>query len=244
MYRRYQCMNLLLLLASDFVAADKVVIKDRRADHLRSIKNIQVGDRISAGLLGGMVGEAVVSQSNDYRTELTISLTVPPPEALPVHLLLALPRPKMLRRILQTISAMGVKKLTLMNSLKVEKSYWQTPWLSEASIRENCILGLEQAKDTLLPEVRLEKRFKPFVEDRLPDLINGTHALLAHPETGIKCPGGVIQPVTLAIGPEGGFVDYEVEKLSQAGFACCHLGPRILRVENAIAVLLGRLNWC
>lgn len=150
----------------------------------------------------------------------------------------------MFRRILQTVSAMGVKKLTLVNSVKVEKSYWQTPWLTAENIRQHLILGLEQAKDTRLPQVKLEKRFKPFVEDQLPGLIKDTEALLAHPGSGKRCPGRVESLVTLAVGAEAGFTSYEVDKLLQAGFSCCQLGERILRVENAIPVLLGRLHWC
>lgn len=237
-------MNLLLLFESDFVDTDRVVLKDRRAQHLRSIKNIQIGDRIFAGMLDGLMGEAIVLSSDESQTELSVVFTIKPPEALPVHLLLALPRPKMLRRILQTVSAMGAKQLTLINSVKVEKSYWQTPCLSEENIKQHLIFGLEQAKDTRLPRVKLEKRFKPFVEDQLPALISDTRALLAHPGLGKGCPGSVEQFVTLAVGPEGGFTPYEVDKLCQAGFNPCHLGERILRVENAIPVLLGRLNWC
>ena len=237
-------MNLLLLFESDFVTEDRVILSDQRARHLHSVKKIQAGDVLSAGMLGGLMGEAVVVNTNSLQTELLVSLTNAPPEILPVHLILALPRPKMLRRILPTVSAMGVKKLTLINSAKVEKSYWQTPWLTAENISKQLILGLEQARDTVLPEVKLEKRFKPFVEDQLPGMIRGTNALLAHPGTGKPCPGRVSQYVILAVGPEGGFITYEVEKLLQAGFTVCQLGERILRVENAIPVLLGRLNWC
>ena len=139
---------------------------------------------------------------------------------------------------------MGVKKLTLIDSARVEKSYWQTPWLKTENIRQQLILGLEQAEDTQLPQVKLEKRFKPYVEDRLPQLLDNSQALLAHPGTAMKCPGKVRGHVTLAVGPEGGYTSYEVEKLQQAGFSLCQLGQRILRVENAIPVLLGRLDWC
>ena len=77
----------------------------------------------------------------------------------------------MLKRVLQTVSAMGVARLVLVNSYRVEKSFWQTPFLQPAAIREQLLLGLEQARDTCLPEVSLEQRFKPFVEDRLPQLL-------------------------------------------------------------------------
>ncbi len=110
-----------------------------------------------------------------------MELDQPPPEKLPLTLLLALPRPKMLRRVLQTVSSMGVPRLILLNSYRVEKSFWQTPFLEPAAIREQLILGLEQARDTVLPEVIIEKRFKPFVEDQLPGIAAGTVGLVGHP---------------------------------------------------------------
>src|SRR5690606_36348480 len=124
----------------------------------------------------------------------------------------------MLKRTLQTVATMGVSRLVLLNSYRVEKSFWQTPFLEPAAIREQLILGLEQARDTVLPEIGIEKRFKPFVEDRLPALVEGTLGLVGHPGDFPSCPRGLPtdQPVTLAIGPEGGCIPYEVGKLREA----------------------------
>jgi RsmE family RNA methyltransferase len=147
----------------------------------------------------------------------------------------------MLKRIIQTATAMGVKQLYFINSWKVEKSFWQSPWLSDEKIRENCIIGLEQAKDTLMPTVHIRKRFKPFVEDELPALSKNTRKLLAHPGTDTPCPINITGNTSLIIGPEGGFTPYEVEKLRDAEFEAVHLGGRILRVETAVPALLARL---
>jgi RsmE family RNA methyltransferase len=166
---------------------------------------------------------------------------VPPPPRLPVTLLLALPRPKMLKRILQTVATLGVQRLVLLNSYRVEKSFWDSPFLRPEAIREELVLGLEQGRDTVLPEVWLEKRFKPFVEDRLAGLCAGSRCLVAHPGGEGACPVAVNAPLTLAIGPEGGFIPYEVDSLVNQGFEPVHLGPRILRVETAVTALLSRL---
>ena len=85
------------------------------------------------------------------------------------------------------------------------------------------------------------RRFKPYVEDLLPDLLRGKRALLAHPGDYPACPRGPDGETLLVIGPEGGFIPYEVEKLQLAGCRTVSLGPRILRVENALTSLLGRL---
>lgn len=103
------------------------------------------------------------------------------------------------------------------------------------------ILGLEQARDSVLPEVIIEKRFKPFVEDRLPHMAAGTLGLVGHPGDLPACPRAVTQPVTLAIGPEGGWIPYEVDLLRQSGLQPVQLGERILRVETAVTALLARL---
>ncbi|WP_435607169.1 16S rRNA (uracil(1498)-N(3))-methyltransferase [Pseudomonas knackmussii] len=234
-------MNLLLLDDADFVAADRVLLRDRRLTHLHEVHRAESGDSLRVGRLGGLMGEGRLLRLERDEAELQVSFTQAPPAKLPLTLLLALPRPKMLRRVLQTVAAMGVPRLVLLNSYRVEKSFWQTPFLEPDAIREQLILGLEQARDTVLPEVIIEKRFKPFVEDRLPALAEGSLGLIGHPGPWPACPRAVEQAVALAIGPEGGWIPYEVDKLREAGLAPVQLGERILRVETAVTALLARL---
>ncbi len=234
-------MNLLLLLPDDITAPGRALVRGRRLAHVENVHQAQVGDTLRVGELNGLMGEARILRLEQGELELEYSVAQEPPPGIPVTVLLALPRPKMLKRTFQTLAAMGVKKIILMNTFRVEKSFWQSPWLKEDAIREQLILGLEQARDTVLPEVVLEKRFKPFVEDRLPELSEGQRKIVAHPVADAVCPRAVDTPTVLAIGPEGGFIPYEVERLVEYGFECVHLGPRILRVETAVPVLLSRI---
>lgn len=172
---------------------------------------------------------------------MEVALDEAPPAPLAVNLVLALPRPKVIKRVLLSVASLGVKRLYFINGFRVEKSYWQSPILSPAGIREALVLGLEQARDTRLPEVILRPLFKPFVEDELPTLIRGTLPLIAHPGASECCPHAAAQPVTLVIGPEGGFIPYELEKLVAVGCRPVQIGARILRVETAIPFILGRL---
>lgn len=234
-------MNLLLLEPDDLISEDRAVLRGRRLRHLHEVHRAEDGDTLRVGLLGGGMGQGQLLSLDEQQAELSFNLTSAPPAKLPLTLILALPRPKMLRRVLQTVAAMGVPRIVLVNSVRVEKSFWQTPFLTPEAIREQLILGLEQARDTVLPEVSLEKRFKPFVEDRLPALAAGTLGLTGHPGDYPGCPRALSEPVTLAIGPEGGWIPYEVEKLAEAGLKPVQLGERILRVEVAVAALLARL---
>jgi len=234
-------VNLLLLEDGDFVAADRALLRGRRLKHLHEVHRAAVGDSLRVGRLDGLLGSGQLLRLDANEAELSVELDQRAPDKLPLTLLLALPRPKMLRRVLQTVSAMGVPRLVLLNSYRVEKSFWQTPFLEPAAIREQLILGLEQARDTVLPEIIIEKRFKPFVEDRLPALAAGSLGLIGHPGAYPACPRAVDRAVTLAIGPEGGWIPYEVKMLQEAGLQPVQLGERILRVETAVTALLARL---
>lgn len=187
------------------------------------------------------MGQATLIELSSDNAILTVELNLTPPEKIPLCLVLALPRPKMLRRLLRAVAELGVEELHLIHSYRVEKSYWQTPALESKKIEEYFLLGLEQARDTVLPRIHLHRRFKPFVEDVLPSLIEGKQALAAHPGAYPPCPRDIEGSTLLVVGPEGGFIPYEVEKLEQAGCDIVSLGDRILRVENAVTSLIGRL---
>ena len=234
-------MNLLLLEEGDFIADDRVLLQGRRLKHLQEVHRAEVGDSLRVGRINGLMGQGQLLRLDSEAAELQINLEQTPPAKLPLTLLLALPRPKMLKRVLQTVASMGVPRLILLNSYRVEKSFWQTPFLQPEAIREQLILGLEQARDTVLPEVLIEKRFKPFVEDHLGELAQGSLGLVGHPGDYPACPRALSQQVTLAIGPEGGWIPYEVVKLQAAGLQPVQLGARILRVETAVTALLARL---
>ena len=236
-------MNLLLLTQQDLLSPDSALIQDeRRCQHILQIHKATEGDSLKAGLLNGLMGEAKIRKiiSNNH-IELDLTLTQSAPTPIPLTIVMALPRPKMFRRVLQTISSLGVKSVYFIHSYRVEKSYWQSPFLQPEDVHHQLLLGLEQSCDTALPQLHFKNRFKPFVEDELPEIIKNKTALVAHPYTQTPCPVSFNQPLVLAIGPEGGFIPYEIDLLKQQGFDAVHLGERILRVETALPFLVGRL---
>ena len=233
-------MNLILLFEDDFVAPDVAQLRGRRLEHVTGVHRAAVGESLVVGVAGGRIGTGLVTRLGEV-LELRVTLERDPPPPLPVTLILALPRPKVLNRVIASATSLGVKRIALVNAWRVEKSYWKSPRMSEESLREQCVLGLEQAKDTVLPSISLHRLFRPFVEDGLPAIAEGTLALVAHPVAARECPRAVNAPVTLAIGPEGGFIAQEVESLQRAGFEAVSLGERVLRVETAVAALLARL---
>ncbi|MBI5847967.1 MAG: 16S rRNA (uracil(1498)-N(3))-methyltransferase [Nitrospirae bacterium] len=234
-------MNLILLSEDDFVGQNCVQVQGRRLKHILEVHKASPGDQLSVGLLNGPLGKGTVTTLTPEAITLELHLDQKPPAPLPVILILALPRPKVLKRVLIAASSMGAKKIVLMNAYRVEKSFWKSPLLTKERIDEYLSLGLEQAKDTLMPEVQLKPLFKPFVEDELPAIIQERLALVAHPAAEHPCPRNLNQPAAVAIGPEGGFIAYEIEKLSSIGFMPISLGQRPLRVETVVPALLSKL---
>lgn len=234
-------MNLVILLESDFLGENRVEIKERRAKHIFEVHRAKIGDTLKVGLLNGLMGDGIVTAIEKAAIQLEITLNKPAPPPNDLILLLALPRPKMLKRIFQAITTFGVKQIYLMNSYRVEKSFWESPWLKSDAIQDQLILGLEQARDTVIPNVELRPRFKPFVEDEVPALAKNRACWLPHPGSLEGLPKQLTPPAMLAIGPEGGFIPYEVNLLQQQGFTPVHLGERILRVDTAVAACLSRL---
>jgi RsmE family RNA methyltransferase len=236
-------MNMLLLHPDDFVAPDRVRIRDRRLTHVREVLGLEPGGELRAGVLDGQMGTATLRHVDAGMAEFTVALDSPPPPALAVGLVLALPRPKVLRRVLRAATMLGVKEIHLVNSWRVDKSYWQTPLLTPERLRAELLLGLEQALDTALPEVHIHRRFKPFVEDELDAIAGARRRLVAHPRGTLPLASAPLdKPVLLALGPEGGFIPYEIDALVACGFTPVILGPRVLTVEVALAAALGRLS--
>lgn len=234
-------MNLIILFEQDFIGKNKVRLRDRRLNHVLTVHKAKIGDTLKVGLLNDKMGKGLITKLNKDEMEMEIELTDLSPPPLDVKLILAMPRPKALNRIIQDVTTMGIKKIYIIKTWRVQKSYWSSPVLNDNSLFENMVLGLEQGKDTILPEIEIVKLFKPFVEDRIPDIIKGTRPIVAHPTSKNQCPRNVKEPVTLAIGPEGGFIPYEIDLLEKQGFESVSLGNRILRVETAIPVILGRI---
>jgi 16S rRNA (uracil1498-N3)-methyltransferase len=235
-------MNQILLFKNDFTGENTVTLSGRRFLHLQNIVKPVLGEFLKVGVADGLRGNGKVSVLDNDSITLAVDLCEEPPRPSGVTLVAAVPRPKVLRRLVQSAVSMGVKRICFIRSWRVDKSYFESPVLSDESLFEDAVLGLEQCRDTVLPRISVHHLFKPFVEDILPELSAGTMKLLAHPYTDRKLPYNITVPVTLVIGPEGGFVEYEIALLEKAGFLPYSIGERILRVETAVPAILGRLG--
>ena len=243
-------MNLLLLHPDEVVPfPDEIVLRDRRAAHVRDVLRAIPGTRLRTGIAGGAVGEAEVTRVTPDAVGLRFVVTGPAPAPIPVDLILAVPRPKVLRRTLAAAAAMAVRRIDLVNAWRVDKSYLGSARLAPSAIGEDLWLGAEQGGTTHLPAVAVHRRLMAFLDAGHPR--PGTarpgppHALCAHARGGVDVeaalPAGATGDVVLAIGPEGGWIEREVETFAARGFAIVRLGAPILRVEAAVVAALAQI---
>ncbi|MEB3354762.1 MAG: 16S rRNA (uracil(1498)-N(3))-methyltransferase [Cyanobacteriota bacterium] len=233
-------MNIVLLHTSDWIAVDLAMVRDQRAEHIRMVLKAQVGDSLRVGLLGGLCGQALIEAVEPEGVRLRVALTEPPPPRHRFDIVLALPRPKMLRRILRQCAEFGIANLHLIHSARVEKSYWQSPLLKPAQLEEALLAGLERSRDTVAPRVHLHRHFRPFVEDQLPGVCAGRPCWLAHMEAPLALADAPPLPAVVMIGPEGGFVPFEIQLAESVIAQRVGLGVRTLSVDTALITVLAQ----
>ena len=233
-------MNIVVLDRSDWQDEQHVRLVDRRADHIRSVLRAEIGDSVRVGLINGCLGQGRICTIDASSVLLAVELSQPPPARHRFDIVLCLPRPKVLRRLLRTVAEYGVANLHLIQSARVEKSYWQSPLLAPDKVHDALLAGLERASDTVAPQVHQHRRFRPFVEDQLMDLCAGRPCWMAQMGAPIALRDTPPGDAVVMVGPEGGFVPFELE-LTQAVIAKpVNLGSRTLSVDTALTTALAQ----
>ena len=235
-------MNL-ILITEDEVVAGVCTLTDARAEHLCKFLHAQPGSTFRVGVVDGLQGIATVMDVTDTAVSFSIDCnesTLPPW----YDLILALPRPRSLRRILFQSAAMGVRNIFVVGAKKVEKSYFSMHLLREEEYRPVLLEGLMQGKSTALPRIHIVPKLRDLWA-QLPS--EDTLRIIANPSDqnfGISQSAGF--PV-IAIGPDGGWTTEENEAFAAQGFLPFTLGPRPLRTDTAAialpAVIQDRLHF-
>ncbi|MCD6249753.1 MAG: 16S rRNA (uracil(1498)-N(3))-methyltransferase [candidate division Zixibacteria bacterium] len=243
-------MNLIILTPYDCIGGDSYRVDDNRAEHIITILKLTPGDYLEIGFVNGPQGRGRIESITDGVVSVVAEdMSTIPPVLPEINLICALPRPQTLKKVLITSAMMGVCSLHLVRANRVEKSYFQSPLIEAENQFRYLVEGLAQGKLTRLPEVIVHDRFRPFFEDFLPKL-ESTHKtpllkLLADGDESnllyTVCDGHESR-IALAIGPEGGWVPFEIELMQSVGFRRFTLGRWTLRVEHAVTAALSQIE--
>lgn len=241
-------MNLILIEPRELLPSGEVILTDGRARHILDVLRAVPGQTIRLGVMNGPMGPAQVLSVDQGRG--VVALACSPGDTPPVpaiDLLLAVPRPKVLRRLWAQIAALGVRRIILTNASRVERNYFDTHMLDAAVYGPLLVEGLQQARDTHLPHVSVHRQFRVLVEDHLNDLTGPSVRLVAHPAAPQRIADAIGRPsddtrIVLAVGPEGGWNPFELDLLAARGFTAVDMGPRTLRSDTACIALLALVH--
>ena len=256
-------MNRILFEKSEIVDGC-AVFADERAEHVLNVLHGVVGQVLKTGELDGPVGTSVIEAIRNLHErepgsaqrgngllagEIAVRCFHSEVADKPwIDLILAPPRPRVLKRLLPQLAAMGVGKIVLVGAEKVERAFWGAQLVKEEVYRPLLVDGLMQCGTSAVPEIRIEKSFRRYAQSLMEEEFASHCKIVAHPpsdaspalaaervDVQIPC-----RPV-VAIGPEGGWTDDEVRFLESKGFARYSLGNRILRTDTATISVIAQL---
>ena len=236
-------MNIVLVDASELDSRGLARLTDARARHLLNVLHVAPGHAVRVGVIDGPLGTGTVAAVGNNAVTLACAFAAAPPERPRVDLLLALPRPKVLRRLWAHLAALGVGRVMLTNAGKVERDYFDSHVVHDAGFRPLLLEGLQQARDTRMPIVSVHKRLTVLVEDELDGLCPGGRRLVAHPDAGTSIAAALAgiaarDRVLVAVGPEGGWNEFELALLERHRFERVGMGARTLATTTACVALL------
>jgi RsmE family RNA methyltransferase len=236
-------VNVIILEPDDVEAAGDVNLSGARAAHLINVLHVEPGFHVRVGVTDGPRGTGIVQTVGDGIVALRCSFDTEIPPRPNVDLLLAVPRPKVMRRLWAQVAALGVGQIILTNAERVERNFFDTHILAPETYRPLLIEGLQQARDTRLPAVSIHRQFRILIEDRLDDLFRSGLRVVADPSATCLLSDAVRvsheERVLVAIGPEGGWNAFELGLLAAHGFQPVGMGPRTLRTDTACVALLA-----
>lgn len=241
-------MNIILVDKSELLPGNTVILDGRRFDHISNVLRASPNDLLRVGVIGDKRYQARLLDMKSCSCIIRLENELPSFSVPALDLILALPRPKCMKRLWAQLSAIGFKRIFIVNAEKVEKVYWGSTTLVEEVYKPLLLEGLEQCGDTVLPEVHFVKRLRPFLEDEAPTLFFDQQKIIAHPYDGKIEPisqyelSNISKRKVVAIGPEGGWNEFELKLFSKSGFKSFSLGERILRTDTAVIAISSILN--
>ncbi len=255
----FKPMNLLLIYPHEIENGCARINGDRARWVLETFRP-KIGDKLVCGVLNGQIGEALISYTAAEEIVAHVSLTRDPHPRLPAEIIVGLSRPQTMKKVLHFAASVGIETVRLVRCEGSEKSYLDSHLLRDDDMAAELDLGLCQGVETVRPNVIIHQTFAGCVQG----FLSGSLATAAVKWVGDTSPAAgdvspilrslgeadstepspfphVPPPFAIAVGPEKGFSGQELATLVDCGgFKRITLGARQLRVEFALAALVGR----
>ena len=222
-------------------AADKpdVSITGSEARHIKNVLRLKPDDTIRLFDGTGVEYEAAITNLTGSRAELSIMGKATTAAESPIELTIAQGylKEKKMDSLIPTLCELGMSRwmpfISQRSVPKPDKKRLDTRLERWQKIARE---SFKQCRRSVLPRISTPISFEEVLEfGRSCDLKVLFWEQESSPlnRSALTDPINPIKKTLIALGPEGGFTDQEVEKARKQGFTISGLGPRILRAETA-----------
>jgi len=227
---------------ADQVSGNRAALTGAHADHLVRVLRARIGQEFDI-VANGIVRQGVIVALGDSLVDFELGEEIPAqPTAIQLTLLLAIFKFDRLEWAIEKCTELGVTRIVPVIARRTDSHLVAASAKRVERWRRIAVQTSEQSRRASPPEIADPIKLREAMA-----LPAGLKIVLSEAEEQSQfCD---IQPtgeVLLAIGPEGGWTEDELELLQKNGWLSASLGPTILRAETAAmaatAITMSALN--
>ncbi len=227
-------MNSLILRDATGKITDTYVLT-----HIHKTLKLSLGDAVKCTVLNQGSGLGKVIELNQNLCQLEIGPIIPGKRPW-FDLVVGASRPPTCKKILEHATTFGARSFHFFKSSLSEKSYLDSNLFGDNNYEEYLIAGLSQSVIyTQLPKFQITRynpadQYRPAPQKFILDLKTDKSFLDADIDFS--------KPITLAVGPERGFINDDLKPFHDADFTSIKISSSILRVEHAVYSAISQLE--
>lgn len=233
-------MNSIVFFQDEVQEGGFIALTGGRAQYIHEWHKVKSGLVLQAGVWGGKRGKADVVDVQEDKVSFKLVLDSDP--LIRNHIaLVAVPRPQTIKKVIQSSVSLGLKELHFIHTQNVVPGYLDSKMLRDEELKEELLKALEQACDTVPPEVVIHTNWNYFLKEKLETILHPHTIKICTDTFATECiPQTGSQSVCVAIGPESGWTEAERKAFKDFKFQFVSLGERMLRVDQALTVALSK----
>lgn len=229
---------------ADQVSGNRAALTGAHADHLVRVLRVHVGQEFDI-VANGVVRQGVVVAIADSLVDFELGEEIPvAPTAINLTLLLAIFKFDRMEWAIEKCTELGVTRIVPVIARRTDSHLASASAKRVERWRRLTLQAAEQSRRASPPEIADPVKLREAVT--LPAELK---IVLSEAEEQSQLRDAANKPageVLLAIGPEGGWTEDELELLQKNGWLSASLGPTILRAETAAiaatAITMSALN--
>ncbi|OIQ02422.1 MAG: 16S rRNA (uracil(1498)-N(3))-methyltransferase [Zetaproteobacteria bacterium CG06_land_8_20_14_3_00_59_53] len=228
-----------IYLDAELHPGQEVVIPADQAHYLRHVMRLNSGDMLT--IFNGLGGESLASISGLAKTYASCRIescdAVNRELPFGVHIIQCANKSEKIETVLQKCTELGAAGFQIAAS---ERSQFRLPEAKREARLERwqkiIIEAAEQSGRTAIPSLAYRNSL---ADVQWQPQAFALHPVAALPFSAVRGDIASAAGISLAIGPEGGFSERDLQLLRAAGCRTLSFGPRIMRTETAAPALLA-----